>query len=1298
MPKVTDGKVVVPIPSPTFADGDKASSVTKDFTLPLTYAGEDGEETISWSSSNPDVITINGSRAEVKGVLADTEVTLTATTSKTQKTKMVKVTVKSDLEIEFDREYAKPGQLMKASVKNAPADTEFTYVWQKDKSTLSDSDSYTPTSADLNTFITVRASLKSTGATVAEKKIYCSKLPVVYINTKDGYGITSKETYKQATMKIQGNDSFNSTNTTLYDGGISIRGRGNSTWNMGYSKLPYKIKLDSKTNLLGFGNSKHWALLANYMDESLLRNKTSYDLSGKMGMVYLKSTNVEVILNGVYAGNYQLVGNVRIDKSRVNIHNWEDVASDAAKAIAKKEGIKGDAKDALEDYMTEHLEWITSGSLSYNGKTYQIEDYYTDLPKDSSGKIDVSGGYLFELDAYYDEVSKFHTKKNQPIMFKNPEFANTNTELFTAAQNYVQAVEDSINSEDYYTTYNGEKKHYTDLVDLDSLVRYLMLNEFYWNTETMKKSTYMYKDLGGKLFIGPVWDMDWTSNSQISAGETSNYRAWMVVTRSAEAQANSWYKTLIGDPYFVTKLYECYKENRQNFEDIVKTGGILDQQKEYLLESGNANYQAGYLMHRSTFESEVERLRTFLKNRLDWMDQQFTSVDTLLASLGKYRASSAISVTETTSAAGKVLLTAEVKNNNSIKKVGFYVNGVLGATVTVENGKAVFEVSDDLLTRTEGGLNTVQVRGMDASGNLLSGGSLSNYVDFTKAIAAEKLTGKVTVSGEAKVGAVLSAGVQDSNNSGTLSYQWMADGKAIEGANGENYTLTEAEIGKVITVAVTSSIETGSLVSAPTDAVIKEELKNDHLIINQVYGGGANDSTPVSHSFIELYNPTDNAISLEGYSIGYLSNGKSNTPQEVKLALSGSVPSHTSYLIRCEQQDTSTPDLIKFTVSKFDQEWTQTIDNKRYQITLYKGNKVEDAVSVNEGNVEGSALLDGTISKQKAIRRIGFADTNNNTADFEVVSYKDDATAATEKYPRSLADGAWGSGETPKPEKYYTVTFDVDGEKESVSVKEGEKASEKEAPQKEGYTFLGWYLEDQKYDFETPVSTDITLCAKWEKNETPTPDPLPDIDPKPEPKPEPKPDPKPTPSETIQAPQIVSVKSIAKKKITAVQITVEAVQGATGYQIYRKKGSKVTMIGQTSGTVFLDQNPVSGTSSYYAKAIKGSLTGKEGSAKKITLPKATTKVTAKAKTDKTVVLSWKKVKGATGYLVYRSTKKNGSYQRIAVLKKGTKCTYTDKKGLKKGMKYHYRIVTVKKKTYSPAKTTKAVKIKAAKKK
>ena len=1268
LPKIADGKVVVPIPSPTFADGDKADSVTKDFTLPTTYSGENGEETITWSSSDPEIITISDGTAQVKGVLADTEVTLTATTS-TGKKKTVKVTVKSDLELEFDKEYAKPGQKMKASVKHAPADTEFTYVWQNSRTTLSESDSYTPSASDLNTFLTVRASLKTTGATVAEKKIYCSKLPVIYIDTEDGYGITSKEVYKSATMRIQGNDNFNSTNSTLYDGGISIRGRGNSTWNMSYSKLPYKIKLDTKTDMFGFGTSKHWALLANYMDESLLRNKTSYDLSGTMGMVYLKSANVEVILNGVYAGNYQLVGNVRIDKSRVNIHNWEDTASDVAKAIAKKENIKGDAKDALEDYLTEHLDWITSGSVTYSGQTYRIGDYYTGLPKNTDGSVDVSGGFLFELDAYYDEKSKFTTNAHQPIMFKNPEYAETNTTIFNTAKEYIQAVEDSFNASDFYATYQGEKKHYTDLVDMDSLVRYLMLNEFYWNTETMKKSTYMYKDLGGKLFIGPVWDMDWTSNSQISAGETGNYRAWMVVTRSAEAQANSWYKSLIGDPYFVTKLYECYKENRQNFEDIVKTGGILDQQKEYLLESGNANYESGYVRAHVTFESKVERLRTFLQNRLEWLDGQFTSVDTLLASLGKYKASSAISVSADTTKENTTTLTVQT-GRSSVKKVGFYVNGVLAAATDVTNGTAVYEAPDSLLIKEDGKMNTVQVRGMDASGNLLSNGSISSYVDFTKKVAADALSGTVTISGDAKVGAVLRAEVKDSNNTGTLSYQWMADGTAIEGAAGETYTVTEAEIGKTITVAVTSSIETGTLVSAATAAVIKEELKNDHLIINQVYGGCANDSTPVSHSFIELYNPTDAAISLSGYSIGYLSNGKSNAPQEVKLELSGNVPAHTSYLIRCEAQDDSTPDLIKFTVSKYDKEWTQTIDNKRYQITLYNGSKAADAVSVNEGNVEGAALPDGTISKQKAIRRKDFADTNNNAADFEVVSYKDDAAAVDKKYPRSLTDGSWGMKDVVTPVKRYTVTFDADGQTEDVSVKEGEKVSAREAVQKDGYTFLGWYLGDQKYDFDTPVTADITLCAKWEKKETPKPAP-----------------------EVPAAPALASVKSIANKKTVQVEIQVIPAAGAEGYQVYRRKGNREVLIGEGTGTVFYDENPVSGRVFYFAKAVKGSSISAAGSEKSITLPKTTAKVTAKAKGKKTVTLKWKKVSGATGYLVYRSTKKDSGYQRIAVLKKGTKTAYTDKKGLKKGKKYFYRIITVKRKTYSPAKKAKAVKVK-----
>ncbi|NBH12700.1 hypothetical protein D3Z36_00505 [Lachnospiraceae bacterium] len=1019
-PIIGEGKVVAPIPSPQFAEGDSASSVTKDFMLPLTFLSEEGEEEIFWSSANTDVISIDNESgtATVSATLADTSVKLTAVTSVSGRTKTIEVTVRSNLILSIDKEYAKPGVPMTAQIEQAPVGASFSYTWEVSDETVSDTASYTPAESDLNNWITVTASLD--GAFVAEKRIYCSKLPVVYIDTTDGYGITSKTQYKDAAMHIQGNDTFNSKTTSLYDGGISIRGRGNSTWNTGFNKLPYKIKLDKKTDLLGFGVSKHWALLANYMDESLIRNTTSYDLAGEMGLTpHLKSTHVELILNGVYAGNYQLVGNVRIDKSRVNIYDWEDLAGDVAKAIGQQENLTGNALDvdALEDYLNEHMQWITDGSVTYQNKTYKISDYFTDIPRNADGSVNVSGGFLFELDEYYDEVSKFKTSYNQPIMFKSPEFANTNTALFNSAKNYIQAVENSFHAGDFYTEYAGEKKHYTDLVDLDSLVNYLILNEFYWNTETMKKSTYMYKDLDSKLVIGPVWDMDWTSGSLVSAGETGDYSVWMVLTANKGGQGESWYRYLIGDPYFVQKMYECYTKNRQNFENIVKTGGIIDQDIAYLKESGQANYNAGFLQRRSPFETEAERLRTYLKNRLNWMDRQFASLDTLLNSLGKYSASGQISVTADTTGKESTAYTAVVTNSTA-KKVGFYINGILAGTAEVSDGKAVYTAEDRYLDKTKEAVNIVQVRAMDAAGTLLSGGAVTNYAAFTKDAQAEPLTGQVTIIGHARVGSELKAEVSGSNHTGALSYQWKADGTAIAGATAQSYLLTEAEEGKCITVEVTSSIETGSLVSDATKAVVKTELKNDHIIINQVYGGGANNGTPVSHSFIELHNPTDDEISLNGCSLGYISGGKNGAAvQEVRLALTGSIPAHASYLVRCEAQDEGTPELITLRLEAFDQEWSQSIDNKRYQLILYHGEEIVDGVSVNETAVEGPALPDGTISKQKAIRRKDFADTDNNQEDFEVISYQGATPAVVEaNRPRSLKDGSWGAGgEEPKP-------------------------------------------------------------------------------------------------------------------------------------------------------------------------------------------------------------------------------------------------------------------------------------------
>ena len=76
--------------------------------------------------------------------------------------------------------------------------------------------------------------------------------------------------------------------------------------------------------------------------------------------------------------------------------------------------------------------------------------------------------------------------------------------------------------------------------------------------------------------------------------------------------------------------------------------------------------------------------------------------------------------------------------------------------------------------------------------------------------------------------------------------------------------------------------------------------------------------------------------------------------------------------------------------------------------------------------------------------------------------------------------------EIKPPAKTYTVQFkDDEGNtlSNSQTVKENEKANEPEAPAKEGYKFIGWQLNESKYDFSSPVTQDIVLVAKFEKEQ-----------------------------------------------------------------------------------------------------------------------------------------------------------------------------------------------------------------------
>ena len=179
----------------------------------------------------------------------------------------------------------------------------------------------------------------------------------------------------------------------------------------------------------------------------------------------------------------------------------------------------------------------------------------------------------------------------------------------------------------------------------------------------------------------------------------------------------------------------------------------------------------------------------------------------------------------------------------------------------------------------------------------------------------------------------------------------------------------------------------------------------------------------------------------------------------------------------------------------------------------------------------------------------------------------------------------------------------------------------------------------------------------------------------------------------LAAPAVKSVKSMAAKNGSRVKITFAKVANADSYTVYRKVGKKVKRIGTTTGASIQDKNPISGKkAAYYAVADSKDARytqSQPGKSKAITLAKNTSKITAK-RSGKQVTVKFRKVKGARGYLIYRSTKKNGTYVRLT--KKPIKrLQYTDKKAKAKKT-YYYKVVTYgKNKTYSAGKLSGKVK-------
>lgn len=186
------------------------------------------------------------------------------------------------------------------------------------------------------------------------------------------------------------------------------------------------------------------------------------------------------------------------------------------------------------------------------------------------------------------------------------------------------------------------------------------------------------------------------------------------------------------------------------------------------------------------------------------------------------------------------------------------------------------------------------------------------------------------------------------------------------------------------------------------------------------------------------------------------------------------------------------------------------------------------------------------------------------------------------------------------------------------------------------------------------------------------------------------------------SPQNLKTKVLNYKTI---QVSWTGTDYADSYNVYRKTGSgnwKKIASGIT-GVSYKDTKAVTGTTYTYTvravsytwgKAVLSNYdrSGVRGKAKLTAVSLTSVKNAGK----NTVKVSWKKVTGANGYRVYRSTSKNGEYTSAGFIKKGSTVTFKDKK-VSEGKTYYYKIRAYRtvngKRVYGPYSAVKSVKAK-----
>ncbi|MCO4254355.1 ExeM/NucH family extracellular endonuclease [Pseudarthrobacter cellobiosi] len=195
--------------------------------------------------------------------------------------------------------------------------------------------------------------------------------------------------------------------------------------------------------------------------------------------------------------------------------------------------------------------------------------------------------------------------------------------------------------------------------------------------------------------------------------------------------------------------------------------------------------------------------------------------------------------------------------------------------------------------------------------------------------------------------------------------------------------------------AVSAGLIATPLAAVPAFAVDAAPAGTSPVVINEAYLSGGSSGAAYKSKFVELYNTSDAAVSLDGWSVQYRSGTGTAAPTSV-AALTGSIPAKGHYLIKggsnnggVEGADLPAPDFVATSLNFSGSAGTIVLAKQATAATLATGSVVEpagvaDLLGYGSSNTfeTQAAVAPASNTDVKSLNRSAGTDSNSNRADF----------------------------------------------------------------------------------------------------------------------------------------------------------------------------------------------------------------------------------------------------------------------------------------------------------------------------